>query len=843
MKRLLWLGVFLLSASWLFFIPQFSLPDLFIGTGLVLLGIFCMIGGLWRIVPSHVDISYGLLLVALIPSLLIVPFPYNLGLLVLCLGLLFLVLFNKQKKLYTVTCGLALSGVILVVQTMVFPFYVMFVSHGHRVDFLTSIISPLANIFGLQTSTNNGLLFLQTIQQNYAVTVTWEKLGFFLLLNMFLGALFLFIMLSEKRMIVRNTLIFVVVSFLYLLIRFVGFLAVYQVKTDLSLFWDSFYSVVSFLPFTLLLMKLLPLTDKTEQPLEMPSLRFSKKHLFALLMMFLLVFSIVTFVQYQDPGVMKNGRVLIDEYHSQWEDTTRPLDTDWYGLLSTYNYYSWAQWLGYHYSVVINTNDALTSQLLDGYDILILKCPTESYSTQEIQSITSFVGGGGGLYLIGDHTNVFGMNTFLNQVSEEFGLRFKTDATYELGTGNLTIYYPDSFFSHPVIRHVSRFDFMTSCTLEPTSLLSSVRLENIIIGNKIISEPGTYSTENFFRESIASADSEFGYLLQAAAIKYGQGRVVAFTDSTVFSSFCMFTDGYPSFTLGAMDYLNRANSSEYLSIVLICVIVLSFFTLLVLLRKQKKIKILWTVLFAGSLAFSIAAPLCYFLAEHAYPLPSAQQEYPTIWFDQHHTSYDISVKPTASLGSSNNNYGTFYVWTQRVGLIPSMGMSLEDSIANTDVIVLINPNKPFSDSEIQSMTQYLEKGGRVLLMDSITNPQSTANELIGNFGMWIGTDFNNQRLYFNRSLNVSGSEIGNSTAPYLTIAGGTPVLINDGNETYASLIEFTNETTGNRGKLVVVVDSYMFSDAGMGGTFIEPSAEQRRIYSTEFFLLDYVLRK
>ncbi len=843
MKQLLWLGVFLLSASWLFFIPVFSPPNLFIGAILVVLGIFCMIGGLWHRVPLHVDVTYALILVAIAPALLIIPFPYNLGFLILVVGFLLLILFNKQKKLQVIICGVGLSGSVLVVQTLMFPFYMTVVSHGHRVDALIFILSPLANLFGLKTSTNTGLLFLQTVQQTYAVTITWEKLGCFLVLNMFLGVFLLLIMLSDKKVIFRNIVIFLITSVLYVLFRFIGLLALYQINTELSIFWDPLSVTLSFLPLALLLMKLLPLNDKTEQPCGVPLLKFSKKHLFALLMMVLLIFSAVTMVLYPDPGVLKPGRVLIDEYHSQWEDTTRPLDTDWYGLLSTYNYYSWARWLGYHYQVSTNTNTTLTSQLLSDYDILILKCPTESYSAEEVQSIKSFVEVGGGLYLIGDHTNVFGMNTFLNQVLEEFGLRFKTDATYELGTGNLTVYTPDPFFSHPVIRHVSRFDFMTSCTLEPTSVLSSARIENIIIGNRIISEPGTYSTENFFRESVASADSEFGYLLQAAAIKYGDGRVVAFTDSTVFSSFCLFTDGYPSFTLGVMDYLNRTNTSDYLTIVLLFIMVLSLVTLFVILRRQHKYMILWMSLFAGLLAFSLAAPLCFSLADHAYPVPLAQQEYPSVWFDQQHASYNISVKPTASLGSSSSNYGTFFVWTQRVGYVPSLGSSLEQATATSDVIVFINPNQSFSDLELQLVASYLEKGGRILLMDSIMNPQSTANELLGTYGMWIGIDSDHQSVFHNRSFNERGSEIGTISTPYLTVAGGTPVLLNDENDTYASMTEVINQTTGARGMLVVVVDSYMFSDAVMGGTFTEPSEQQRRIYSTEFFLLDYISQK
>ena len=72
----------------------------------------------------------------------------------------------------------------------------------------------------------------------------------------------------------------------------------------------------------------------------------------------------------------------------------------------------------------------------------------------------------------------------------------------------------------------------------------------------INTEPGTYSTENFFRQSAGSTDSEYGLVLQAVALKYGQGRVVAFSDSTCFSSFCMFTDGYENFNLGVFEYLN-----------------------------------------------------------------------------------------------------------------------------------------------------------------------------------------------------------------------------------------------------------------------------------------------
>ncbi len=841
MRRILWLGILLLSASWLFLIPQFVPPNLPAGFLCIIFGVLCFIIGISSDVKKQTDIRYLLLIIPLITALLFVPFPYNIGLIILSLGLLSSIVFYRFERLQAIPLGISLAGALLLLQTLTFPFYVSFISHGHRLDFLSSGIAPLMNFLGFHTSSNNGLLFVQTLQTT-AFTITWEKLGLSLFLNLFLGALLLIVILHRRRQILKNTLIFIVSAAFYLLLRFIAILSFYLTTTELSVFWDPLLTTLTFLPFALLLMKLIPFDKHEDHILRTPSFPVTKKHIIAMVLMILLVSSLTAAFLYQDPGLKKTGRILIDEYHSQWEDTLRPLDTEWYGLLSTYNYYSWSQWITYHYPVETNINETFTPSLLSRYDILILKCPTESYTTEEILAIRDFVTRGGGLYLIGDHTNVFGMNTFLNQVSEQFGIRFRTDATYELGTGDLSIYTPDHFFSHPVLRHVTQFDFMTSCTLEPTSISASLRMENIIIGNRLISEPGTYSTENFFRESVASPDSEYGYLLQAAAITYGAGRVLAFTDSTVFSSFCLYTDGYPSFTLGALDYLNRTNSPVPLSFILFIVASILFILIIFLVKKMDKTHILWMIVITGVLAFCITAPLCSYLTDLSYPPTEASIDYPTVCFEQQHSLINISVKPTASLGDTSTNYGTFYVWTQRVGLVPSLTPTLLEATKTGDLILLINPTQPFTESDVSLLTDYLEHGGRVLLMDSITNPKSTANELLGNFGLWITTTSSDKILFTNETGNGSLRPIGNITTPALTITGGTPLLIADDNTTYASFVEIQNTDTNTQGRLMVIIDSATFSDAQMGGTFTEPTVRQRQIYNTEFFLLTTLKR-
>ncbi len=837
MKRLLWLGLLFLSISWLFFIPIFTIPEANTGIFFLILGILCNILALWKNDYGKFDNRYLVLIIPILISIFFIHFPYNIGLIILVIGLLFYTITNqlKNKKIQVISAGVSFSGIILIIQTAIFPFYSIFVSHFHRIDILSPIVSIIGNLFGLTTSVNNNMVFVQTLQQTYPFTTTLEKLGFFIWLNILVGAIIIIFLLYGKRKILLNLLIFFIASLPYLILRYITFIHLYISTDDLDVFWNQWYMLLSFIPLALLLIKILPLKDGKFECDCFKNFKITNKQIVAIFIIFIFVFSIVGAYAFQDPGSKKSGRVLIDEYHSDWEDSIKPLDKEWYGMLSTYNYYSWAEWLNYYYDVYRN-NDTITLSLLDNYDILILKCPTDSYSNQEIWSILQFVEKGGGLYLIGDHTDVFGMNTFLNQISEYFGIRFKTDATYELGTGMLSVYKPDDLFPHPIVQNMEELNFMTSCTLE-----APITSENVIIGNKLISEPGTYSTENFFRESTASPESEYGFLLQVAAVKYGKGRVVAFTDSTVFSSFSLFSDGYQKFSLGVMNYLNRDNLYQYLNIVLFTISIISLIASLFLLKNERKLKILFLFLIIGIISFSTTTAIFNYINKVNYPIIKPQSDFIQICFEQEHSDFNVSLQPSLGIFYENDNYGTFYVWTQRLEYVPSLEKNLFYATEKGDVVVFINPIKSFNSEEIEAVSSYLEQGGKVLVMDSISNSDSTANELIGNFGLWINYNTLNQNLYAGFSNSTNNTAVGNITSPYLSITGGESILISKDNETYASVVEFHNESTGEIGKLMVLIDSYSFSDPVMGGTFTEPDDQQLQIYNTEFYIFEQIL--
>lgn len=847
MRRLLWFGLLFLSTSWLFFMPIFTSSDYIKGFFILIIGIFFITFAFYKNHFEKIDKKYIIILIPLLIFNFIIPFPYNLGSIILTTGIIIYgikIYLLKYEKTNWIPVGICLSGILIIFQTLLFPLYSIFACHNHKVEILSPIVSSLSNFLGLKTSANNGLVFVQGLQQIYPIATTWENLGFYPWFNIMIGALFLFFLLLKFKKIGIYCLGFFLLSSIYLLLRYIFMIFFYNQTANITIFWDPLILIISFIPFTLLLMRFAPFKNIHLKLDSFKIFKLNKNQTLAILMIFLFIFSLVGIFKFQDPGTPKQGRILIDELHSEWENSNKKIDKVWYGMLSTYNYYSWAEWLSKYYNIERNINNTLTLNLLNNYDILILKCPTNSYSEEEIKDIISFVDKGGGLYLIGDHTNVFGMNYYLNQISENFGIIFKMDATYELGTGLPSVYEPGKIFPHPIVQNIEQFDFLTSCTLD-----APINSENIIIGNRLLSEPGTYSTENFFREQINSADIEYGLMLQVAAVKYGNGRVLAFTDSTCFSNFCIFIDGYTTFNLGAINYLNRINSYSYLNNLFFGLVIITFILTIFLLKKEKKTKILYIFLISGLLSFSIAVPVFSYINKVNYQLPVEHSDYTKICFEKEYSNIIIPNLPNFQIDKSNNLFGTFFVWTQRIDCVPSLEKTMNVAINKGDVVVIINPIKSFEKKEIEDIKDYIESGGKLLLMDSVINFRSTSNELLKSFNITIEREYLSQKLYNldKVSLNSISNEttlyndnmtnltVGNISNPHFSITGGQKVYVTENNQTSIAVIEM------GKGKIVVLVDSYTFNDNVMGGAFKEPDESLMQIYNLEYYIFEELL--
>ena len=196
---------------------------------------------------------------------------------------------------------------------------------------------------------------------------------------------------------------------------------------------------------------------------------------------------------FQDPGKEKQGRVLLDEKHSGWEKSTRKMDTEWYGNESGYNFYWMAEFINHHFPLTRNFEE-ITPALLSRYDILIIKNATAPFAEAEIAAIREFVRNGGGLYLMSEHTNVFGNSTYINPLAEAFGFSFRYDVLFDIEHKFEQLYYPPRLLPHPVVQHLPYFCFKVSCSIQPVSS----QCEPIIISRGAKAQDIYYPSGNFY---------------------------------------------------------------------------------------------------------------------------------------------------------------------------------------------------------------------------------------------------------------------------------------------------------------------------------------------------------
>ena len=824
--KVIWLAILFLSGSWSFLTPIFVQNHL-LGLIFFVLGCALNVLAFRRVSIRQIDKKYYLICAPLLITALVAPFPYNLGFILTLTGLAAVMLRSHFRWASGLGIGLIFSGLILIIQCAVLPLYFKLASRYHEIDSLTFPVCYFMKILGLKCAYSQNTLFVWSATHILEFTTTLEKLGIYSWLNISLGTSIIILFFANRHR--GRWLIFqLVASLIYLLIRYASLILLYLNFERMSVFWNPWLSIGSFAPLMLIFMKFIPLrTDIKERSLNLSPLNITNRNRLIIIAAsaFLSMFFLIGFWGFQDPGIIKKGRIIIDEKHSNWELTTRAYDTKWFGRKSGYNYYCLADYLHYYYQIQRNF-DPITSKLLDNCDVLIIKTPTSIFSSDEIKSILEFVKNGGGLFLIGDHTNVFGTGTFINPVAKQFGLRFNYDATYDLKTGELSIFKPPKLLPHPVVQYLPTFLFGTSCTLE-----APLSAEEVIIGYGLKSLELDYSQKNFFSKLHYSTNMNFGLFLQSAGLKYGKGRVLAFTDSTVFSNFWLFMPGKPELLLGSINWLNRKN---YLPDRMNFTLLITGFlfmgtTCFLILKKRSFAEGLFIMLCSSFLSLPFAIILFQNINNNIYPLLKPHTKFTKVCFETEHSDFFLPI--LGLVKRPEISYHTFYVWTQRLGYVPIAMPKLQDALKNGDVVIIINPTKSFTDIKRNQILDYVNGGGRVVLIDSSFNKSSTANEFLKAFDMKINMNLS-KSSFFN---DPSGRKIP-TTQQSASIEGGESVLFTENKDPILSL------KRKGQGLVVVMADSMLFSDSMLGSTGTVPTPEQLKLYELEFWMLKELIK-
>ena len=204
-----------------------------------------------------------------------------------------------------------------------------------------------------------------------------------------------------------------------------------------------------------------------------------------------------------------------------------------HGLLSLGMYGMWERSLEDLGFVVKQSPEPIDAELLEGVNILILVMQSESFEDFERDAIWDFVQAGGGLMVLGDHTDLLGFEEPNNELLEPVGIRFVYDSAYPMRPWWR---HSQSSNWHPIAAGIDLWN--TSIGTGASLEISDWRVSPVIVGRYGISDYGNRANAGQggllgdYRHQVAG--EKLGDLPLVAAVSYGQGRVVVFGDTSTF---------------------------------------------------------------------------------------------------------------------------------------------------------------------------------------------------------------------------------------------------------------------------------------------------------------------
>ena len=562
---------------------------------------------------------------------------------------------------------------------------------------------------------------------------------------------------------------------------------------------------------------------------------------------------------WEPAGPRKPGRVLVEECYPRpelaWERADRPYDTNWYGNMSGYNYYCIFDYCKRYYDVARQTTP-LDDAALENCDILVLKTPSRSYSADEVDAVVRFVERGGGLMMIGEHTDVpvvrfversapvpvderaelVGCGTALNGVARRFGFSYRFDCLFGIDSV-FEEHFDPPLAPHPIIQYLPGrdqympgMDFAISCSIDP----GTSRGRAAICNTGLKSLMADYHADNFYPEPVDSAEMRYGAFVQLWAVQHGRGRVAAFTDSTVFSNFCTFEPGKSELMLGMLEWLNHVNSPIDPRPWLLIAGLLLLPVAVTMSGTMSGTMYPWSwswsrslaarggqagwimLVAAGLLGWSLAVVGSWGLNQRAVPPPPRVR--PLVEFSIDRTLCDC---PLSSAGfitlHEQPGFGIFERWILRLGYFTARRNV--PKVFTGDAIVFCYPHLPLPRGFRDKLVQYVREGGKVLVVDSVENKGSTANDLLEPFGLALDS-----------SSALSGPLKGEAKWPSIAVTDASPVK---GGEPFAWVEgrPVAARASFGEGSVTVLGFGSRFTDANMGGTGdVVPDDELRRVY-------------
>lgn len=823
-----WISLALLSTSWLFGLSYYRGAEPLVWAVLVAVGT-----GLLIMIPIHMPLLFesAIAAVLLLPACVLAPWPFNAAPLLATCGLMLAALPIPRRWPKALGSAFLLAGVVLVAQSLVILGYEFVTSRSHEMPKpFPQLLFAFTRLLGAEAVLDGTTFALYTPRIVHRLGTTWELFLDPPTLCFLVGGAVMLCLSAGKRRIrpVKSLAVLVLSIAAWLPVRTAILVSMFlhralrtEYDTELALmnqFWNPWLHLALLAGPILLLLRFLPKTNSEQPPLTSEHSLYLPKRFGAVFMAFASIFMLTMGLVLDQPGQRKEGRVFVDEYHSKWEPIDRPYDTNWYGQESGYNYACIYDYCSHFYQMS-RLNTPINDAALGNCDVLMIKVPTSRYSREEIDAIERFVKRGGGLLLVGEHTNVFNTGIYINEIASVFGFSFRYDCLFGIDSVFEDLYHPP-LIPHPIIQQMPPLDFAVSCSANPGRSLGRAVIRSTGLKNL----PADYHASNFYPQVQDRAEMRYGAFIQLWAKRHGAGRVVGFTDSTIFSNFAAFEPGKAELMLGMLEWLNHRNSRLDPRPFLIGIgLALSVAALIF----AKQWRGAWAILLsAGMLGWAISAVSVYGIHCHSMSLPEATRPMVRVVIDR--TVCNGPLSKSGFIAGQKDGFGIFERWILRLSYFTSRKKDT-DAFTGT-ILVFLHPNQNVGDQFRERLVRYVASGGKVLILDSPENSGSTANSLLYPFGLTVKRDTRHRGLLSTQS-DWPAITIDSSCK----IDGGKPIMWIDSTPIAASIQH-------GKGTVTVIGFGSRFADAYMGVTGdVVPDDELRKVFDLQFLMLKAIV--
>lgn len=427
--------------------------------------------------------------------------------------------------------------------------------------------------------------------------------------------------------------------------------------------------------------------------------------LFCLCILFV-IFSMHFFIL--PKGEVKNGRVVFDIGHESGESPQLVLNTN-LDIGAGHGHGKLIELLRY-YDFRVNYIENITKDELKETDVLVLIMSSSPYSNEEVKAIKEFVLNGGGLLVIGDHTDVFNVSSSFNPVIKQFGIRFLFDTIWLTTNERVNLRYRP----HPIHFDLKRVYCSVGASLKTKSPARPLIQSSYSVFSDY-GDPNNAKDNIYLGNAKLDKNEKINNLTLIAESQYGKGRVLVFGDSAYFQNTSLYINTL--FAYRVFDWLNHKKAHDRYNIHLLYIyiipILLIFILIFILFRKRMNFIYIFAFLV---LSVIIAIFLGSMVNYKMYPVPKRLEK--TILIDMaHQNEYGIYWTLRMEKDISLDGLMSQIIRLGYYPIIKISGSFTYDELKWHKAVIIICPNTTFSSKEIEAVARFCENGGGLLLVE------------------------------------------------------------------------------------------------------------------------------